>query len=846
MSEDSRTSRQGRRKKKDPKPKKSVSKMKLFKRILIAFSVFFIVLGIAGSFTVYSIIKDAPPLDPDKLTLSQNPEIYDQSGELFTTLSAAENRRIATIDEIPLLLEDAFISVEDARFREHPGIDLRRIGGAILANVTDGFGAEGASTITQQVVKNLYLSTEKRLTRKIQEQYLSIKLEQKYSKNQILEMYLNAIYFSEGAYGVVEAADLYFSKKLDELTIEDVALLAGIPQRPNYYNPFNNPEEAEKRRNIVITLMERHSKITAAEAEKAKAIPVVDQLNRSEKEAYPYRAFLDQVLEEVETIEEIDATEIYTGGLKIYTTLDQNAQKIVDDVLQTDKYINYPDEDFQAGLTVLDTKTGEIKAIGGGRQKENVQRGFSWATDAKRQPGSTIKPILDYGPVIEHLKWSTYHQITDEPHQYSNGVSIKNFNNKYAGNVSMRYALQRSLNIPALKAFQAVGIDKAAEFGKGLGLPLDTIVEPYSLGGFTTGLSTMELAGAYAAFGNEGVYYKPHTVRKIVFPDGRTIELSPKPHVAMNDYTAFMVTDMLKSVVSSGGTGVRAKVDSLSMAGKTGTSNFSDEDKKRFKISNGAKDIWFSGYTTNYTIAVWTGYNTPEEGYIKYDNNSEHIAKYIFKEVMSEISKTKDTSDFQQPSSVVRLGIEKETGLLPSEHTPKEEIVYEYFVKGTEPTEVSELYMKPPVPTDFLGEYNETFDQIILSWAYPEEEREKYKFELKLSLNNGEFTSLTSSEEMQYIIFNPESNATYQFRLLAVSLLNDELRSDPVELTISVPDKGGNQNEDDLEEEPSEEQPPIEIPDPLDGVENGDEQQDRNPEQDETNNEQTETPISGN
>ncbi len=815
MSEDTRT-RQGRRKLKETKQNQG-SKKGIWKKLLIAFSIFVLTLVIAGAVTVFSIIKDAPPLDPSKLTLANNPEILDQNDVLFTTLSASENRRSASILEIPQLLEDAFISVEDVRFREHFGIDIRRIGGAVKANLTGGFGAEGASTITQQVVKNLFLSSDKKLTRKLQEQYMAIKLEQAYSKDQILEMYLNAIFFSEGAWGVVEAADRYFSKSLEELEVEDVALLAGIPQRPNFFNPFKNPEQAQKRRDTVITLMERHGKITSEQAERAKAVPVEAQLKRSEKEPYPYWAFLNQVLDEVEAIEGITANDIYTGGLRIYTTLDQEAQTYADMLLQTDM-IEFPDDNMQAGITLIDTKTGAIRAIGGGRQKDAVARGYSWATDPRRSPGSTIKPILDYGPAIEHLKWSTYHQITDEPHQYSNGVPIRNFNNRYSGNVSMRFALQKSLNIPALKAFQAVGIDRAGEFGRNLGIPLDTIQEAYSLGGFTNGFSTLELAGAYAAFGNEGVYHKPHAVRKIVFPDGRTINLTPEGTIAMNDYTAFMVTDMLKSAVGPDGTGNRARVDGLPMAGKTGTSNFDEEEKKRFNITNGAKDIWFAGYTTNYSIAVWTGYNTPNDGYIKYDGTSEHVAKYLFKALMTEISKNIDTPDFQQPSSVVKVGVERKTGLLPSSTTPANEIVYEYFVKGTEPTDISELFAKPVSPGDFMGEYHELTDQMILTWTFPEEERQNYSFDLEMSINGEPFTLLSRSDEMQHIIFNPEGDSTYQFRVTAVSLLNEALRSDFRELTITVPKKI-----EEAEGDPENTENP-DIPNPIDAI--GDDEDD--------------------
>ena len=790
MSEDTRT-RQGRRKQKQQTSKKAGAKRAIFKKIMILFFIAFAAASVIGGFTVYSIIKDAPPIDPDQLTLALNPEILDENDEVFTRLNASENRRKVTIDEIPRLVEDAFIAVEDVRFRDHFGIDLRRIGGAVRANVTGGFGAEGASTITQQVIKNLFLTNEKRMTRKIQEQYLAIKLEQSYSKDQILEMYLNAIYFS-GAYGVAEAADRYFSKTLDELTIEDAALLAGIPQRPNYFNPFRNPEAAENRRNIVIGLMERHGKITASEANHARSVSVEDQLNRSQTEAYPYPDFLDQVLKEVAAIEGITSSDIYTSGLKIYTTLNQEAQAYTENLFQT---YDFPDEEFQAGLTVVDTKTGAIKALVGSREKDSVMLGNNYATDEKRSPGSTIKPILDYGPAIEHFKWSTYHQIVDEPHTYSNGDPFRNFGDNYEyGPMSMRRALLLSRNVPAVKAFQEVGLEKAKAFGEGLGLPLDTIQESYSIGGFTHGLSTDEVAGAYAAFGNGGVYNKPYTVRKVEFPDGRIIDLTPDSHIAMSDYTAFMITDMLKSAVAPPqGTGRNARVEGLPMAGKTGT-------------SNGTVDRWFAGYTTNYSIAVWTGYKDRRE----IEGANTRIVLDLFKQVMTEVSKGKETADFKQPNSVVKVGLERSTGLLPSEYTPTDEIIYEYFVQGTEPTKVSERFMKPETPTEFMGSYNEVTDQIILSWSFPEEERKKFSFELQLSLNGSEFEVISFSDEMQHIIFNPESDTSYHFKLRAISDLNDALRSDPVELKIEVPDKG-------VEEETDEESEiPIEIPNPLD------------------------------
>lgn len=801
MEERNRPSRISRRK---AKARNNGKRKGIFKKIMMSLLIIFIIMMIAGSATLFAIIKRAPELDPEKLIFSQASILYDQNDEQFSQLVASENRIRVSIHDIPQVLEDAVISVEDVRFREHRGIDIRRMFGALIANVKDGFGAEGASTITQQVVKNAFLTFDKKLERKLQEQYLALKLEQKYSKDEILEMYLNAIYLGNGAYGVKQASILYFNKEdLNELTIADAALLAGLPQRPEGYNPLRNPEGAEKRRNIVIDLMEKHGKITSEEAKEAKAISVEEQLNPTEIQESPHQAFIDQVLSEVEAMEGITPNDLYTAGLKIYTTIDLEAQKAVEQVLQTDEIITtYPDNpDFEAGLTVVDTKTGEIKAIGGGRNKTEAKRAFNYATDIKRQPGSTVKPIIDYGPAIEHLMWSTGHIIVDEPHTYSNGTPLYNYSRTYRGPVTMREALRDSLNIPAIKALQAVGLERAQTFAEEIGIPFDgPMTEAYGIGGFATGISTLDLAGAFAAFGNEGVYIKPHTVRKIEFPDGRVIETSPKPKVAMNDYTAFMITDMLKTVVQSG-TGRSAAIPGLPLAGKTGTTNFEASDKQRYGIPDaGVPDVWFAGYTTNYSIAVWTGYERLGEGNYLI-GNSTGLARQIFKEVMSRISQGKNTPDFTQPPSVVRVAIERSTGLLPSEFTPESEIIYEYFVKGTEPKEVSESFEGLTSPTDFMGSYNEQTDQIILSWSYPNDE-EDVSFRLTQYGPNGEVNTTTLNNEFQFIISQP-AGGKHRFELIAYT---SEAESNPVSVEITVP----------VKEEP-------EIPDPIDEVpdENG-------------------------
>ncbi|ADC51186.1 penicillin-binding proteins 1A/1B [Alkalihalophilus pseudofirmus OF4] len=834
MSEEQNT-RAGRRqarqtKKKDKKPRKG-----LFKKIVIAIMTLGILAILGGGITAFVMIQGAPPLDEERLQLSQALIIHDKNDEFVSQLDSSERRINISIQDAPQVLEDAFIAVEDIRFYDHFGIDVRRMFGALAANVTDGFGAEGASTITQQLVKNLFLNEQKQLTRKVQEQYLAVKLEQKYSKDQILEMYMNQIYLGSGGWGVEAASQSYFNKSIQDLTLADAALLAGIPRRPSFYDPTQNPEAAESRRNLVISLMEQHGKVTSEEAAQAKAIPIEDQLNPSGKrEAYPYEAFYNQIVSEIEAMDGISIHDLYHSGLRVYTTLDVEAQEHVERVLQTNDFIaNYPDNEFfQAGITLLDTKTGEIRAIGSGLEDTGIQRGLNYATEIERQPGSTIKPILDYGPAIEYLQWSTAKVLVDEAHTYSNGTEFGNFGGTYEGAMSMRRALARSRNVPAVKALQEVGVDRAANFAQGLGIPIDQdpMPESYGLGGFNTGFSTMDLAGAYAAFGNNGTYNKPHTVRKIVFPDGREINTSPEPTAAMSDYTAYMVTDMLKTAVTDG-TGTTANIPGLPMAGKTGTTNFAQDTRTKHNIPrDGVPDVWFSGYTTNYTAAVWAGFTKYDEGNYLQSQEDRRLAQRIFKAVMEEVSSNVETPDFTQPNSVVRIGVERSTGLLPSEFTPRSEIVEELFVRGNEPTRVSEEFIRLQAPSNMTAGYDEGSNQVIVSWDYPSNQRDAVTFDLQLSVNGSSPQTVAQGSDMQFILSDVEPGATYRFTVTAVSNDNSSLRSDPASAEVTI-NGAEEEEEEELEEEPIEEEETEEPQNP-----DGENEEDNNQEDEGNNN----------
>lgn len=777
MSEQYKSREERRRLQQKKQKKKQKKKSSFLKKILIAFFFIGIVGMIAGAATLAYYIAGAPPLNENQLKGQLSSKVYDMYGNQIYEIGT-EKTTYVKIDDIPDQVKNAFIATEDVRFYEHNGIDLIRFGGAVIANIQEGFGAEGASTITQQLVKLSFLSPEKTIQRKVQEAWLALQVEQKYSKDQILEMYLNRVYYPGNYYGVARAAEAFYGKTLDELSLDEVAMLAGMVKNPHGYNPRENPEAAEKRRNVVLMLMEKHGFISKEEADQAKQKSVTASLVNPTEKSNQYYAFIEQVIEEIREHLDIDPS---AAGLKIYSTLDPDAQSYIENLLNGDQ-LNFRNEHLQAGVALLDTETGEIRAIGGGRNQPIG--GFNYAVDTKRQPGSTIKPILDYGPAIEYLKWSTYHQIEDAPYTYSNGTPINNYDNRYKGWMSIRQALADSRNIPALKALQEVGLDRAKDFAEGLGIKLDEISEAYAIGGFKEGVSPLQMAGAFSAFGNNGIYIKPHAVKKVELADGTVIELSPEPVEAMSDYTAFMITDMMKSVVQYG-TGTRANVAGLHIAGKTGTTNFTPEEKQKYNVpKGGAKDSWFVGYTPKYTAAVWTGFEKNDEK-MHLDRIDQRLAKDIFKEVIKHVSKG-DRSDFKQPNSVVKLAIEKGTNpaKLASEFTPKDMITYEYFVKGKEPTKVSNKYQQVDKPSDLQVSYDEAAQAVTVKWLYDEEFLEDVSFEVRLAINDNSYKVAATTKEMVYTVSNVEPGSVYKFQVIAIREGN---RSDPAAAIIEIP-----------------------------------------------------------
>ncbi|UTR08349.1 PBP1A family penicillin-binding protein [Alkalihalobacillus sp. LMS6] len=803
--------------KKPKKPKNDGSgggkkpKKPLFKKILITLLILLGVGLIGGGVAIGVIVASAPDIEREKLMLPQSLQVHDMDDELVFTLTGGENRINADINDMPDHLQNAFLAIEDHRFREHFGVDVRRLGGAVVANLREGFGAEGGSTITQQLVKNLFLSQDKQLTRKIQEAYLAIQLERMYSKDEILEMYLNQINLGPSAgYGVQLASEAYFDKpNLEDLTVADAAVLAAIPQRPRDFDPVRNPENNEQRRNIVIDRMEREDFITAEEAEEARNTDINEQINYTETEDSGWYTFYDEVLKELDDLG-FTTDEIYHSGLRVYTTLDTDAQDLVDSVLKSGEYegLPFPDnEDFRVGVTLLDTESGAVRAMGNGTE-ENDARVNNYAS-IQTNHGSVMKPLLGYGPVIENEQWSTGHIIADEPYNYAteSDTPVRNFDRQYKGNMRMRQALAESRNVPAVKALNEAGQENAYEFLERMFEPGGDQVESGILGPAQG--STKEIAGAYAAFGNNGAHTEPYTIRKIVYPDGREINVQPETEQVMEDYTGYMVTDMLKSVMTDG-TGTTAQVPNVPIAGKTGTSNFSPADYANLNIGENAgayPTSAFTGYSTEYTLSTWIGFTDRRgDNYLTSEHNQ--ITRNLFRHIMTGMHEGVQTSDFTMPDSVERISVERGTGQLPSAGTPSSEIVSELFVRGSGPSQVSEEFAQDiPDPSGLDYSYNEEAETITFTWSYPADVLDDVEFETSVSSGSLD----VSSDSLSATVSNV-TPGTYTFSVRARATDGTDGASSSVSVTATIEDEGEEEEEEIEEEEPVEEEPVEEEP----------------------------------
>ena len=683
---------------KKSKKKGKKGKKNLGKKILLGFLIFFLICIIIGIVFFIFIAGTAGKFDPDKLYSKEASTLLDSDGNVYAKLGTQMRQKI-DYEDMSEELVNAIVATEDSRFFEHNGFDLPRFMKASFGQLL-GQDAGGASTLTMQVSKNQYTSDVATgfagIKRKFTDIYISMfQIEPNYSKEEIIEFYANSYYLGSGAYGVEQAAETYFDKEAKDLNISEAAMIAGLFQSPVAYDPNINPDKTEARRLVVLSLMKRHGYITDKEYEIAKKM-TVDKIVIKGRSAHTsnakYQSFIDRVAEEV-----ADKTGYnpYSYSMKIYTTMDREKQDEITAIMDGSNY-KWENDKVQAGIIAMETKTGAIVAIGGGRNKTGA-RSLSNATGIYRQIGSTAKPLYDYGPAIEYLNWNTNHPIIDDKTTYSDGTEINNWDGRYKGIITIREALVDSRNIPALKTFQSVPNSDIKEFVTKLGLSPEIasngkLHEAHAIGGYgnpkdKTGESPMTVAAAYAAFGNNGTYNEPHTFTKVVFDEsGETFENDYEKTKVMSEETAYMVTDMLVDT-GQNALGRYNNINGAEFAAKTGTTNFDEKTMEAANLpSNAVNDLWVAGYNSEYSIAVWYGYENRNDGYNRFGSSQnsrlfQTVAKNFF---------DKDVK-FEKPDSVVEVTVERNTGysMLPSENTPNDMKSTELFKEDSKPTEVS-------------------------------------------------------------------------------------------------------------------------------------------------------------
>lgn len=647
-----------------------------------------ILIGLGSVVGVFAFVAtDLPVWNEQNLTGFNATLLMDDKEQVFSRLHAEEDRTIITLDKVPPQLVQAFVATEDQGFYQHHGVNFKGIARAVLSNIQSrDLTGQGASTITQQLARNAFLTMDKTWQRKVKEILLAFKLESIYSKDEIMELYLNKIYFGAGAYGVQTAANNYFGKDISDLNLAESALLAGLVQSPSAYDPFHNFDAAKARQRVVLYSMSNCGYISNKTAHEAfvEEIHLVKANSSIARHGYFIDAVVDEAAEKLSQIKgyENGDSAIYRAGLRIYTTMDTALQDHAENYFLNQS--NFPSETrdgqkIQVGMAIIDHQSGAIKSIMGGREYLQ-QRGFNRATDAYRQPGSSIKPLTVYSAALESGKMP-FTVLDDSPISYKSAGGIwspKNYDYKYRGLITMRTAVQWSINTYAVQLLDKIGIQKAFDMGKSLGLPLidtpgknDLALAPLSLGGLTRGVTPVQMAAAYGSFGNGGLYIEPHFITRIEDSNGVKIyEYKPQYTRAMSQETAWLMNNMLQTVVSSG-TGTNARVPGIPTGGKTGTS----EDNR---------DCWFCGFTPMYSSAVWMGYDA------KINMRSQYGGGYPAKLVKSMLQKAhenKKSPTWSKPKDIVQVRVCSKSGKLPGDTCGQEDIIREFCLKKYIPTE---------------------------------------------------------------------------------------------------------------------------------------------------------------
>ena len=703
-----------------PVKKKRKKKKSRLKVLLNVFLILLMLTGIAVMIAALVfcgyIVMSAPSFNTDLLYRKEASIMYDKNGNEITKLGL-EQRILVSYDDLPEVLIDAIVATEDARYFQHNGFDVVRFTKASFGQVVGQAGAGGASTLTMQVVKNTFTSKESHgfqgIVRKFTDIYMAVfKIEKNYTKEEIMEFYVNAPFLGSHTYGVEQACQTYFGKSVRDITLPEAALIAGIFNAPTTYSPFNSLELATQRRSTVLNLMVRHGYITQAQADEANAIPVESLLiDPKQDSVHKYQSFIDATIDDVTKKTGMSP---YDVPMLIYTTLDPDIQDVLNQLNDGSLGFKWNDDKIDIGLVVMDVKDGSVAAIDGGRNV-STKRGFNRATMGAFQPGSIIKPFMDYGPYIEYNNGSPGTIFYDVPYSYSTGQKITNSDNTYKGAMTMRTALVESRNVPAVQAFHAVDKDKVAEFVHACGIDYgDTLYESYAIGGGME-VSPLTMGAAYATFARGGYYIEPYTFTKIVIQQtDEVIEYKVERTQAMSKETAYLINDMLVSATKNG-VGGNINVSGTDVASKTGTSTYSYAAMRQHNVPDSASsDNWVITYSPDYVISFRYGYDELSHDYYTNAIKAAIERNKISALLANKIYKT--NSRFPKPEGVISSKYEKESvpTELPSEFTPAELIGTELFKKGTEPSQISSRFAQLNNPTGLRGSENNGV--VTLSW----------------------------------------------------------------------------------------------------------------------------------
>ncbi|CAM3519798.1 transglycosylase domain-containing protein [Marinicrinis lubricantis] len=774
--------------KRKPKKKKSLGRVLFILFMTAAAAVF---LAIVGYLIIILQGERMLQANLDKIEMPEASIVLDREGNEIGKL-LKENREYVSLKEMPDLLVEAFVATEDRRFYDHSGIDFISIGRAVVKDIMARGLVEGGSTITQQLARNLFLDNDKNFLRKATEASIAIALENKFTKNEILEMYLNRIYLGSGTYGVKAAAKHFFNKELDQLEIWEIATLAGLPKAPSTLNPMADPQASKERRAVVLSLMKEMGLISE---EERKAAAEVDYVAPNIPEDDHYASYMDYVIEEIKAKTGLTEEQLNMNGYRITTAINTQAQLAMEEVFSDPA--NFPedgtDQIVQAAMTIVDHRDGTVVAMIGGRDYAN--RGFNRATSRNRQPGSSFKPLVAYAPAMETGDWGPDSLLKDEKMSFG-GYSPNNYNNRYQGQVTMRTAIRDSINVPAVWLLNEIGVKTGMDYVEELGIDLDDENDrnlAIALGGLTGGVSTLEMAQAYGMFGNGGMWNEAHAVLKIEDSEGNLIyEYDPNTKRMMSEENAYAMTDMLVNVVQNG-TGKAARMD-RPVAGKTGTTQIGIEG-----ITDAAnRDIWFAGYTPEWSAAVWVGFdNTNEDNYLVAKSAA---AAEIFSSVMTKAMEGMKVQSFPAP-------------------------------KGYEEQEEEEEEVEPPKQaTGLTAEFDPFSNSVLLNWN---DAGEGLQYNIYRQTAGEEAVHLLTSKSTEVEDMTVQLNTSYKYYVTVLDP-ETELESEPSEKVEVVtpeepfipeptepiePDEsnsGGNTGGN-LEQPPvGEEDPPLEEQPPAD------------------------------